>query len=624
MIDDGSSDRSGLIAEEWRRRDSRIQVIHQTNQGYGCAVNAGLDIAKGEFVAIFEPDDVLDSSMYQKLYEQAKLNEADLCRCGFSVFSNNGKERIEYVWPETVKLLKDSPSGVFDPENYKYIYAVHSALWTYLYKRDLFLHIRPSKERKSYLDMPFIFDVLSSCTRMVIVKENLHHYRMEEGQGSTSMTISPRAMDMIYASELSRENIKKNNKLNQLSEVFYRHCILANYYFYNKTPLDLRDSYLRSMHDFFVEAPDVCVTGLPNDVDLWFKKVKQYIVNEKLFDDIQNIFTEGGVNIALVTNSNYWDVLRVCLSSMVKRFDAKRKYNIFIVERGVDVTRLRELKTIYALIHNIKIIFISADVFKRDLQGLFVDRHLSVDTYIRFWLPGLLTNINKLLYVDVDTIACDDLSELYDINLDESWIAGAKDQAVSVCNFGDFNKAKHKLELLGYNKFDEYVNAGVLLINMDAFRKFGVADRLIKISKANSFIFHDQDALNIVCDGHKKIFDERWNFTTHCAPELYCAEVQQRMWNIIFGGFIGIIHYPGSAKPWNSNQGMLNYIWHKEAVSVGISDATVINTLSKLSFWCRKGVVYRLIVLKYKMMAKISLGRRKIHYVNKLRKIIIK
>lgn len=42
LVDDGSSDKSGLIAEEWRRRDSRIQVIHQTNQGYGCAVNAGL------------------------------------------------------------------------------------------------------------------------------------------------------------------------------------------------------------------------------------------------------------------------------------------------------------------------------------------------------------------------------------------------------------------------------------------------------------------------------------------------------------------------------------------------------------------------------------------------------
>ena len=76
-VDDGSTDSSGKIIDEYAAKDNRIVVIHKQNGGYGQSCNKGLDIAKGEYVAILEPDDFVDEHMYEDLYNAAKQYDGD-------------------------------------------------------------------------------------------------------------------------------------------------------------------------------------------------------------------------------------------------------------------------------------------------------------------------------------------------------------------------------------------------------------------------------------------------------------------------------------------------------------------------------------------------------------------
>ena len=67
LVDDGSPDNCPQICDEYALKDNRIKVIHKENGGYGSAMNVGLEKATGEYIGIVEPDDYIDSKMYEDL-----------------------------------------------------------------------------------------------------------------------------------------------------------------------------------------------------------------------------------------------------------------------------------------------------------------------------------------------------------------------------------------------------------------------------------------------------------------------------------------------------------------------------------------------------------------------------
>lgn len=81
LVDDGSPDRSGAMCDDWARRDSRVRVIHKENGGVCSARNAGLDAARGEYIAFVDSDDWLEPDMYAAMLEQARLHGCDVVLC---------------------------------------------------------------------------------------------------------------------------------------------------------------------------------------------------------------------------------------------------------------------------------------------------------------------------------------------------------------------------------------------------------------------------------------------------------------------------------------------------------------------------------------------------------------
>lgn len=82
IVDNGSRDRSGIIAEEYAAKDSRIRVIHREEGNIGSGRNTGLDAACGEYVAFIDDDDWAEPDFLEFLYTLAVENEADVAICG--------------------------------------------------------------------------------------------------------------------------------------------------------------------------------------------------------------------------------------------------------------------------------------------------------------------------------------------------------------------------------------------------------------------------------------------------------------------------------------------------------------------------------------------------------------
>ena len=84
LVNDGSTDNSGVVCDDYEKKDTRIKIIHKSNGGVSSARNAGLYVAKGEYIGFVDPDDYIDKNMYEKLYRLCIDNNSDIAICRFN------------------------------------------------------------------------------------------------------------------------------------------------------------------------------------------------------------------------------------------------------------------------------------------------------------------------------------------------------------------------------------------------------------------------------------------------------------------------------------------------------------------------------------------------------------
>ncbi|MCR4990576.1 MAG: glycosyltransferase, partial [Lachnospiraceae bacterium] len=107
LVDDGSTDKSGLICDLFAEKDERIKVIHKQNEGQGIARNAGIDASTGEYICFLDSDDYLEKNACAKLYAYIKFSESDICTYGYCIESPEG---------ETVRIPKIRERVYFENE----------------------------------------------------------------------------------------------------------------------------------------------------------------------------------------------------------------------------------------------------------------------------------------------------------------------------------------------------------------------------------------------------------------------------------------------------------------------------------------------------------------------------
>ena len=113
LIDDGSTDKSGVIADSYALKDDRILVIHKPNGGVISARNAGIELAKGEYLSFIDPDDWIESTMLDIMYEKACLYNTDIVICGVCSEFVTENRIVEYKLIDKLYVESDNIGEVF-------------------------------------------------------------------------------------------------------------------------------------------------------------------------------------------------------------------------------------------------------------------------------------------------------------------------------------------------------------------------------------------------------------------------------------------------------------------------------------------------------------------------------
>ncbi|TYP69132.1 glycosyltransferase [Paenibacillus methanolicus] len=185
VVNDGSKDRSGIIADEYSVRDSRVRVIHKENSGAGKTRNSGLEIARGQYIGFVDADDWIAPEMYEELYQAAVRDQSEVAMADFYRVTDRGQPKpkctnLKQTLYENKSIIDNILILMFGADSKADDdVAVEMCVWRNIYKRELIERngIQFYSERE-YIseDLVFNIEVLTRATRVSIVNKPLYYY----------------------------------------------------------------------------------------------------------------------------------------------------------------------------------------------------------------------------------------------------------------------------------------------------------------------------------------------------------------------------------------------------------------------------------------------------------------
>ena len=246
--------------------------------------------------------------------------------------------------------------------------------------------------------------------------------------------------------------------------------------------------------------------------------------------------TSNPINIIFAVNKKYIPYLGVTIASILRHSSVDNFFKFYIISCE-ELNRNLECM-VFADYHNFDISNIVIErAYFNNVPNL--PNYITMETYLRLLIPKIFRELDLCIYIDVDLVLNQDITELCKTNLDNFYLGAVIDY------YGRYNfyrtSDKSKIIKKYGLKNQIYINAGVLLFNLKAIRENHaenlLMDTLINYARDEDIKFGDQDIINIAFNGRIKTLDPRWNVivTSEYRPQADCF----------------VIHWAGSRKPWN-------------------------------------------------------------------------
>lgn len=187
LIDDGSTDNSSYIIDEYAKIDSRVKVIHKENGGQSSARNIALDMARGEYIGFVDSDDWLELDMYENLYNLIRESESDIAVCGRQTYDEDGKLTNKVnIEDKIIDLNKISLEEYIVKELF---YKHTVVVWNKLYKKKIINNNNIRFENVNYVGSEdALFNGMVLCHTKKIIALNKIYYNQLSRDGSTART----------------------------------------------------------------------------------------------------------------------------------------------------------------------------------------------------------------------------------------------------------------------------------------------------------------------------------------------------------------------------------------------------------------------------------------------------
>ncbi|MBR5318201.1 MAG: glycosyltransferase family 2 protein [Peptococcaceae bacterium] len=230
-VDDGSTDDSYNILQEYEGKDNQIIVLQQKNAGAGTARNIGMKIARGEYLSILDSDDFFEPDMLEKAYLQCEKDNADICVFRSDRYDTQIQKYEPIPW--TIKkqyLPKQIPFK--SSEIYPHIFQIFNGWsWDKLYRRDFIENTGLQFQGlRTTNDAFFVYMASVQAARITIVDEILAHHRVSN-KAALSVT-REKSWDCCWkATHAIQQELKKRNQYEAVEQSFVNwslHFLLWN------------------------------------------------------------------------------------------------------------------------------------------------------------------------------------------------------------------------------------------------------------------------------------------------------------------------------------------------------------------------------------------------------------
>lgn len=325
---------------------------------------------------------------------------------------------------------------------------------------------------------------------------------------------------------------------------------------------------------------------------------------------------KNAITIVFAPDNRYCKYFSVALKSLIDNAVSDRFYDIIIL--ATDISERNKRLLLGMLPQNFSLRFFDVSNFVKDYT-IIVKNHWSSNAYYRLFIPMLMPDYEKVLYLDSDICIRDSLAGLFDMNFEGSELIAVKD-ADAPLFYKDTRRVEQILNTLKMKHPENYFNSGMTFLNLKNLDTKKYSESLSKACEEKNLFFPDQDILNSLFEDTVKLVSCKWNFQYH--TPMYHPDYLDIITGAEKEEYISasqnpcIIHYTSSIKPWSyPKEELAEYFWEYARKSPFYEEILFDNLVAKSSlklFWQRNKI--RLTLAKCDIFAKLSKGAKRLHY----------
>ncbi len=231
-------------------------------------------------------------------------------------------------------------------------------------------------------------------------------------------------------------------------------------------------------------------------------------------DPIKPAYATNNIPVFLGCDDLYFPHAMTVIASLIDNGTAENNYDVLIVQEGVPAQRLARASQWAAKFSNLSLRFIDMDKVMDGVgrRMFHASRQITLAAYYRMFAPSIFTSYERIIYLDSDVVVLGDLAELFRCNLAGRLLAGCRDISLRMEARLHPAFAVYLQEKLGLDSGDDYINSGVLLLDLDRIRQEGLDKKLFANARTiENPHYHDQDIINATMKGRVKILGYEWN-----------------------------------------------------------------------------------------------------------------
>jgi lipopolysaccharide biosynthesis glycosyltransferase len=522
-VDDGSTSSDTCnILEEYTATYSNIKLISQINSGPATARNNGIIHASGDYISLVDSDDYINENFIQSLYNSITHNDANISIAEKLVCVDElGKINTKHCGLESIGKSEENAvianailtTGVSCNKLYRRSYLISNKIF--------FLNGMKCPSEDNF----FTITALLLARGKICISSNSTYYYYQENN-SNSITKNFSADSLLQSSEVYEAVVKKLQNYPLQDFRFWSNIV-------NQRAIkDIKSNAISIGSLKLIEEP--LYKKFISRIDLCCIADENYIIPTMVFlfslRRSRSKLTEIYITILVPVGSGQ---KMYVLESLNETY-----FNVTI--REVDVSKLEGLHK-----HNAEENFCMA----------------SPAAMIKFLIPNLFNDLDRIIYIDADLIVRHDLLNLYMNSLGQEYLAAVVDLWTPVTNRPNVHNS------------DTYFNSGVMLMNLKKMRDDKIPEELINAKlRSNNFDLMDQDVFNEVCGSNVKKLDIKFNFLTVCYKRHSTKFIISELNKLYDSSYETvesishnpvIVHWAGSDKPWKTSETLFADEWNK-------------------------------------------------------------